>query len=149
MGLSDEYENLLFTQQYFAQARYALESGETKQTSSYVSLFEDYCMDYILENCSGNLRPTMLWKEGFKRLLEHDINGRADYVDTLREYLNNNLNAQKTAAALNISRNSLLSRLERINALLAEDLKDPQVRFRYELSLFLYDKYANEYLQER
>lgn len=148
-GLSDRYDNLLFTQQYFAQAQYALESGEAKQESKYVSLFADYRLDYILENCSGNLRPTMLWKEGFKRLLDHDITGRADYIDTLRAYLDNNLNAQRAAAALYISRNSFLSRLERINALLNENLEDPKVRFWYELSLLLYDKYKNEYLKER
>jgi Regulator of polyketide synthase expression len=143
-GLSDRYDNLLFTQQYFAQAQYALESGEANQESKYVSLFSDYCLDYILENCSGKLRPAMLWKEGFNRLLDHDINGRADYIDTLRAYLDNNLNGQRAADALYISRNSFLSRLERINALLNEDLDDPKVRFRYELSLLLYDKYKNE-----
>jgi len=143
VGLSDRYDNLLFTQQYFAQARYALERSEETQGTQYVSLFADHCLDYILEKCSGDLRPAMLWKEGFRKLLEHDISGRADYVDTLRAYLDNNLNAQRAAAALHISRNSLLSQLERINALLGEDLRDPKVRFRYELSLLLYDKYKN------
>jgi DNA-binding PucR family transcriptional regulator len=149
VGLSDRFENLLFTQHYFAQARYALESGEATQDGTYVSLFADFCLDYILEHCSGNLRPSMLWKEGFRRLLDHDIKGRANYIETLRAYLDHNLNAQRAAAALYISRNSLLSQLERIHALLDEDLKDPDVRFRYELSLLLYDKYMNEYLKER
>jgi hypothetical protein len=149
VGLSERYDNLLFTQQYFAQAQYALECGEKKQGDNYVSLFADYCLDYILENCSGDLRPTMLWQEGFRKLLEHDINGRADYVNTLRAYLDNNLNAQRAADALFISRNSFLSRLERMNALLNENLEDPRVRFRYELSLLIYDKYKNEYLKER
>ncbi len=143
VGLSDRYDNLLLTQQYFEQARYALESGEAIQEGSYVSEFANYCLDYILDNCSGKLKPTMLWKEGFKRLLEHDINGRADYINTLRVYLDNNLNAQRAAADLHISRNSLLSQLERINALIDEDLKDPKVRFRYELTMLLYDKHIN------
>lgn len=147
-GLSDKYDNLLFTQQYFVQAQYALESAEVKQESKSLSLFADHCLDYILENCSGNLKPVMLWKEGFKRLLEHDVKGRSNYIDTLRAYLDNNLNALRAADALYISRNSFLSRLERINALIDEDLNDPQVRFRYELSLLLYDKYKHEYLNE-
>jgi DNA-binding PucR family transcriptional regulator len=86
----------------------------------------------------------MLWKEGFRRLLDHDATGRANYIDTLRVYLDNNFNAQKAAAALHISRNSLLSQLERINVLLDEDLRDLKVRFRYELTLLLYDKYISE-----
>ena len=51
------------------------------------------------------------------------------------------MNANKAAATLFITRNSFLSRLERINTLLNEDMKDPKVRFRLELSLLLYDKW--------
>lgn len=141
VGLSDRYDDLLFTQHYFAQARYALERGEATQDGGYVSLFADYCLDYILENCPGNLKPTMLWSEGFRRLIDHDLKGRTSYIETLRAYLDNNLNANRAAAALYITRNAFLSRLERINALLDENLKDPKVRFRYELSLLLYDKW--------
>jgi len=83
----------------------------------------------------------MLWKEGFKKLLDHDTTGRANYIETLRAYLDNNLNTQRTAEVLHISRNSLLSQLERINALVHEDFDDPKVRFRYELTLLLFDKY--------
>jgi hypothetical protein len=142
VGLSDVYNDLLLTRYYFAQARYALERGETAQTAqtaASVTLFSECCLDYILENVSGELRPDMLWSEGFRKLIEHDAKGRANYVETLRAYLNNNLNTHRAAAALYISRNSLLAQLERINALLKEDLKDPEVRFRYELSLLLYD----------
>ncbi len=145
VGLSDRYDNLLLTQHYFEQAKFALESGEARKDDKFVFLFEDYSLDYILENCSGKLKPNMLWKEGFRRLIDHDITGRANYIDTLRVYLDNNLNAQRAATVLQISRNSLLSQLLRINALIEEDLKDPIVRFRYELSLLLYDKYMNEF----
>ncbi len=141
VGLSDRCDNLFFTQQYFAQARYALEKGVASQDGKYVFLFRDYCLDYILEKCSGDLKPVMLWTEGFRKLVVHDIKGRADYLDTLRAYLDNDLNAQRTATALFISRNSFLSRLERINGLLNENLEDSKQRFRLELSLLLYDKY--------
>ncbi|MDR1184289.1 MAG: helix-turn-helix domain-containing protein [Coriobacteriales bacterium] len=139
VGLSDVYNDLLLTRYYFAQARYALQRGEAAQTAKSVTLFSECCLDYILENVSGDLRPDMLWSEGFRKLIEHDEKGRANYVETLRAYLNNNLNTHRAAAALYISRNSLLAQLERINVLLKEDLKDPEVRFRYELSLLLYD----------
>ena len=154
VGVSDPYGNLLLTQQYFAQARYALErgevaqaalaSGEAAQAGKSVALFSDYCLDYILENVSGELKPDMLWNEGFRKLVAHDVKGRANYVETLRAYLDNNLNAHRAAATLYISRNSLLAQLERIQALLGEDLKDPKVRFRYELSLLLYDKWEDD-----
>jgi hypothetical protein len=141
IGLSDRFDNLIFLQQYFTQAQYALEQGETALNGKNVSTFTDCCLDYILDNCYGELKPVMLWKEGFKKLLDHDIRGRANYIETLRAFLDNNLNTQRTAEVLHISRNSLLSQLERINALVVEDFDDPNVRFRYELSLLLFDKY--------
>lgn len=142
VGSSDAYSDLSLSQQYFAQSRYALQCGEASPMSKHITLFSDFCLDYILENVSGELKPHLLWSEGFKRLVLHDVNGRVSYVETLRTYLDNNLNAHRTAAQLCISRNSLLSQLERIQSLLEEDLKDPKVRFRYDLSLLLYDKWA-------
>ena len=141
VGASDEYSDLLLSQYYFAQARYALVCGEVTQAGKSVALFSDYCLDYILENVSGGLQPNMIWSEGFRKLVAHDVNGRANYVETLRAYLDNNLNAHRAASKLYISRNSLLSQLERIQSLLGEDLADFKVRFRYELSLLLYDKW--------
>jgi sugar diacid utilization regulator len=142
VGLSDVYDDLLLSNHYFTQARYALEWSEAMQKDRRVSQFSDCCLDYILDHCAGDLKPTMLWNEGFRKLVRHDFNKvRANYVETLRAYLDNNLNAMRTAAALYISRNSFLSRIERVNALIGEDLFDPKVRFRYELSLLLYDKW--------
>lgn len=141
VGLSDTYDDLLCTKQYFTQARFALEAGEVTQNENSILHFTDYCMDYILENCPGNLKASMLFTEGFKRLVKHDIDGRVSYIETLRAYLDNNLNANKAATTLYITRNSFLSRLERINTLLDEDIHDPRVRFRLELSLLLYDKW--------
>ena len=141
VGVSDAYDDLLVSQQYFAQSCYALKCGEVAQVEKSVLLFSDYCLDYILENVSGDLKPSMLWNDGFRKLIVHDAKGRANYVETLRAYLYNNLNAHRAAAKLYISRNSLLSQLERIQSLIGEDLNDPSVRFRYELSLLLYDKW--------
>lgn len=139
-GLSHPYHDLLLTRYYFTQARYALEKGDAAQEGKCLFLFEEYWLDYILEKCTGELKPAMLWSKGFNRLVEHDLKGRVSYIETLRSFLDNNLNASRTAADLYITRNSLLSRLKRITALLEENLEDPEVRFRYELSLLLYNK---------
>ena len=143
VGVSDMYNGLLLSQHYFAQAKYALKSSETSKTDGGAIFFSDCCLDYILENVPGDLKPDMLWPEGFKKLIAHDEKGRVNYVETLRAYLDNNLNANRAASKIYLSRNSLLSQLERINALLDEDLNDPKVRFRYELALLLYDKLAH------
>jgi hypothetical protein len=142
-GMSDEYGDLLLTRHYFAQARYALErGGPAEDGDCCVPVFSDHCLSYILDRCCGDLRPSMLWTEGFRRLAEHDMGkSRVNYIETLRAYLHNNLNDSRTAAALYITRNSFLSRLERIRALIGDDLTNPKVRFRYELSLLLYERW--------
>lgn len=144
VGASEIFDDLQLAQHYFAQARYALVQGEVTQSEKNVTLFSDYSLEYILENAPGELKPNMLFNDGFRKLMVHDKTGRANYVETIRAYLNNNLNAYRTAAELNISRNSLLSRLERMQAMIDEDLSDIKVRFRYELSLLLFDKWSEE-----
>ena len=144
VGASEIFDDLQLAHHYFAQASYALVQGEVTQSEKNVTLFSDYSLEYILENATGELKPQMLFNDGFRKLMVHDKTGRANYVETIRAYLNNNLNAYRTAAELNISRNSLLSRLERMQAMINEDLSDIKVRFRYELSLLLFDKWSEE-----
>ena len=141
VGLSNVFSDLLEIRQYFLQARYALEIGDLNQEANYVLPFSDYRFDFILINCTGDLKPKLLWPEGFKNLIEHDKKGKVSYIETLRAYLYNNHNANQAASALFISRNSFLSRLERMTKLLSVDLNDPKSRFQVELSLFLYDRY--------
>lgn len=72
-------------------------------------------------------------------LLNHDGHKGVDLVHTLRVFLDNNGNLQKTADQLFIHRSTLQYRLDRISEILKINLKDAEETFNLMLALKLYD----------
>lgn len=68
-------------------------------------------------------------------LLDHDRQRRSELFKTLQELLRLNGRKAETARALHLERQSLYSRVERIEALLGVDLDDPDTRLGLHLAL--------------
>ncbi|MDR1531467.1 MAG: helix-turn-helix domain-containing protein [Clostridiales bacterium] len=134
-GLSSSFSGLTNARLYFTQAKETLKIGMAAKAGSYLYEFKDYCCDYIVKSSSGELEPEMLYSDGFKRLIEFNKNVAFDVFETLKIYLDENMNAAKAAKRMFIQRNSFLYRLERIVKILGEDLQDPDVRFRINVYL--------------
>ena len=77
-------------------------------------------------------------------LLSHDESHNTNLVHTLRTYFRCNGNVLRAAEALFLHRNSVLYRLQRIEDLLAVDLKDSQDRLVLHLAVEI-----TELLEER
>lgn len=134
-GISERFNDLINVSLYAQQAIQAARIVMIKKDMVLLS-FSDCWLEYVLHAIVGN-RPITMQPEGFRRLVEHDAaSPRVSYVETLRAYLFNNMNALKAAKSLFITRNSFMSRLERMNSILRMDLSDPQIQFRLMLSLF-------------
>ena len=58
-------------------------------------------------------------------MYQYDKANGGDYLHTLKVYLNNQMNAVKTAQALFIHRATMVYRLDRIRELTGIDFKDP------------------------
>lgn len=136
-GQSDDYQDIFRSRYYYAEAMAALKLGLEEKNPESIYNFQDYCNRFILRHCVGDLTADMLYPIGLKRLMKHDESAGVSYIETLRVYLDENMNTVKTAKRLCIQRNSLLGRLERLKALLALDLHDPEVRLRLSLCLRL------------
>ena len=65
-------------------------------------------------------------------------------MKTLRTYLDENLNATRTAEALFIHRSTLLYRLEKIKEILQYDLDDPDENFYLSFSFRLLEQEEDE-----
>lgn len=126
-GVSDPFSDITLFPYYCAEASFA--AGRGPESGGRMLLFRDHVDQYVLENCCGALKREMLYPPGFQRLLDHDEGGKVSYADTLKAYLDANMNALQASARLYISRNTLLARLAHIRALLGMDLEDPDVRF--------------------
>ena len=72
-----------------------------------------------------------------QKLIDYDKKHHTDFSETLRVYLEHERSQSKTAAALNLHRNTLTYRLQRIRELLNADLEDPDVRLHLQLSFRL------------
>ncbi len=136
-GISDCFIGFRYCELYFAEAVHTL-SLIPWGSAAGMYFFKEFKISYALHNCAGKLKPEMLYTDGFKRLLQYEKNTAVSYIETLRVYLEENLNSSRAAKRLYISRNTFLARYERLCAVLQEDLSDPDVRFGVELSLRLY-----------
>lgn len=74
-----------------------------------------------------------------QRLIDHDARHHSDYVSTLAAYLVCMGRLRQTAARLNVHRNTLEYRLQRIEKLTGESLDDPNNRLALELGIRLLD----------
>ena len=134
-GVSNSFSNLSMARMYYRQASVAIEMGSTLHPEFSYYHFNDYVLLYMTNHCLGEFPLELLLPKGICQLQEHDLVSQANYVYTLRTYLNNNMNITKTAEDLFVHRSTLLDRLKRIDSILQINLEDPDQRLRLQISL--------------
>ena len=129
-GLSNEFSNLSELRHYYKQAAATLElSGKDRQ----LNLYGDYTLKHILsfsshENVSKLCHPCVL------SLKNSDEENGTQFFKTLRSFLENERSLVKTAGALNIHRNTLLYRIDKIKEMTGVDLDDADTRLHVVMS---------------
>ena len=113
---------------YYRQTEIALDFGAQLHPAQRIYYFEEYAMRYMIYSCVGEFPLEMLYTEGFQQLMEFDASTQTDYLDTLRVYLNNNMNITKSAEDLYIHRSTFLERIKKIEKIMTTDLKKPEER---------------------
>lgn len=134
-GISDPVQNLLQARLYYLEANIALENGSLFAPDKAIHAFQDHVLEDMIVGSLGELPLKMLCPQGLVRLMEHDEKSPTSYVETLRTYLDNNLNVTKTANALFVHRSTLLERLARIRRELGFNLDDPDQQLRLRMLL--------------
>ncbi len=137
VGISRLMDNLSGLREAYREARDALsisnELGEQEQTTYYGDLklyqlllaLKERNLQYMRRFYSESLRP----------LVEHDDRKHGDLVRTLNGFFEANGNLAKAAADLNVHRNTLVYRLERITELTGLDLNNADNRLILHLAL--------------
>ncbi len=138
-GVSTSFFGALDLANRFAQARIALELGERRRPERWLHRFEEYALDYVAERCAGGLPVELICAPAILTLRRHDVAHETDYLNTLRLYLDNSLNAVQTAKQLYIHRSTFLYRLEKIGEMTGIDLDDRETRLYLSLSFRLLD----------
>ncbi len=128
VGVSDEYKNFALTPYYYKQACIAHDYGKKSESMLWCHQFEDYALDYMLENACGDIPPQHVCLGGLQELIAYDNKNETELYKTLKVYLENERNAVHTAKELFIHRSTLFYRLDRIKELIHIDLDDANVR---------------------
>jgi sugar diacid utilization regulator len=127
-GISAPFSGFGNLYYYYQQTVIALRLGKKKNPDYWYYRFDDYALDYIVENCTGVLTPESLCPEGLLRLYRHDRGKGTDYVSVLETYLENNMNATLTQQQLHIHRNTFYFKLNRLRAILDMNIEDGDTR---------------------
>lgn len=110
-------------------------TGNTSNTTAAQTLlgFDLCALTFALEEIRKNM-PVSLIHPAILKLAEYDRQHNTAFTETLHMYLKKERSQSKTAAALNLHRNTLTYRLQRIRELLDADLEDDDIRLHLLLS---------------
>ncbi len=111
----------------------AQEIGDTDTSTFYgdLKLFQ-----FLLSLKENSMTPMKnFYEEILSALVEHDNRKQGDLIHTLEAFFQANCNLAKAATDLNVHRNTLVYRLERISEMTGMDLDDPDNRLILHLAL--------------
>ena len=131
-GMSYTYSNPLLTGRMAKQAAAVLSFGSHSSNKKAEWYFGENALDMmvnVLEDTVSFMHPAIFEME------QYDIQNNTQYLETLRQWLLNRMDYSATAKAMNLHRNSLYYRMQRIYDLFELDLDDMDTDVQLYLSL--------------
>lgn len=123
-GISRPFRGLSQLKEYVEQARIALETGMKNAPYQWIYRFDQIALDYILECVGKDLPKELIACRQILELKQHDQEHQTEYYETVKVYVEHNLNAVQAAKQLYIHRSTFLYRMEKIEELVHLDLCD-------------------------
>jgi len=136
-GYSRPFTELKNIGDRFSEASFAAE--RMPPVTGQLAGFAQYALEYALQEIK-NRDVHNLIHPAVSELMEYDRRHGSHFTQTLHIYLKKERSQSETAAALNLHRNSLTYRLQRIRELLDADLDDDDTRFHMLLSFRFLEK---------
>ncbi len=136
-GLSRPVQGLMTLREAYREAKDALtiaqQLGDHDRATYYGDLKLFQLLLAVKDKNLTHLRR--FYEEALHPLVEHDDRKQGDLIRTLNGFFDANGNLAKAAADLDVHRNTLVYRLERIAELTGLDLNDPENRLILHLAL--------------
>lgn len=124
--------------QSFREAQQALEIGRRLFGEGKLHSFARLGIYRLLFYLDGQDELEDFYQETLGPLLAHDARNDGTLVETLEGFFRCNGNLSETARAMHLHRNSLLYRLDRIEAILGRSLEDSELRLSLQIALKIY-----------
>lgn len=128
MGASSQIHDFMLLPQGHTQATAALELGKRSGSMIWCHRFDDYVLEYILDESSSRISPELLCSDALAILQKYDEKNNTELYHTLKTYLELERNVLQTANTLFIHRSTLFYRIERIRKLTNIDLDNSKTR---------------------
>lgn len=136
-GISERFENLLEIKTYLYQAKEALSIATKKGESFTFSLYNQCVLEVILGRIKSGMEPHNYIHPALPKLSALDLESGTEYYPTLEAYMKNMLSSSKTSAILNIHRNTLLYRINKIVDYTGIDFENQDTCMHLHLSFYL------------
>ena len=136
-GISDRFENLLDIRTYLYQAKEALNIASKKGEPFVFSIYNRCVLEDILGKIKSGMEPRNYIHPALPQLFALDEESGTEYYQTLETYMKNMLSSSKTSSALNIHRNTLLYRINKIVDYTGIDFENQETCMHLHLSFYL------------
>lgn len=117
------------------EARQALTLGRRLHGSGHVTDYDDLGIYRLILAAEGLPELRAFQDESLQELVEYDRIHSSNLIQTLEAFFAANCSPKEAASILNVHRNTVLYRLDRIGTITGQDLDDPEVRLRLHLAL--------------
>jgi sugar diacid utilization regulator len=128
-GLSYAFVSLTEMNRFYRQSLKAIELGRHMNRENNLYYYENYLFEHMLSICPEQGELHQFCHPSVLVLREYDKKNSTNYLKFLYQYLDNINNPRGVISALNIHRNTLKYRLDKIKGIMDVDLKDSKQLF--------------------
>lgn len=133
-GISRPFSKLADVKVFFQESIEAIKLGNLLNKEQHFFKYEDYLIFDLISHYSPVDKCNNLIHRSLLRLIDYDKENGTEYTPSFYTYLCKFKNIKESAAVLNIHRNTMFHRIEKIESLLKVDLNDGDELFRLYLS---------------
>jgi purine catabolism regulator len=138
IGIGRQYESIRSLHRSFSEANESIRLMQKFNDRSGISHFEDHSIYHFLDSNIKKMELENFFIKRLGKVYEHDQLHETDYIITLENYFQNNLNITETAKAMFLHRNTLIYRIEKIKEILNSDLKNSDELLQMQLAIKIF-----------
>lgn len=129
-GVSRTFSNLSNLYTYYLQAKAALSLGKLLEDKLHLFYYKDFCFYHLLSSLD-NHALNGLCSPYYEQLKQFDMENSTEYCETLYQYILSANSISMTAKALQIHRNTMAYRLEKISSISEINLSNGEELFQF------------------
>lgn len=123
-GVSDDFSDIRKLKKYYTQAKGIREFLMDQKQQVRVCFFSQHRFQLLIHDLSAAESPELYSDDALERLMAYDSSKNTEYWKTLSVYIRRGMNKELARKELNIHRNTLSYRLDKIQEILGHSLND-------------------------